>query len=86
MYLIASGRCQSNVTGYFHGKFCFTKEFEDFVREKSKRLSSASACARFADRLMADAFSALPKEEYASEICVTSDGKTVIFRVPEKKS
>ncbi len=92
MYKIASERCAACASGYLAGKpglafnFTFTKEFEEFLKEKSGKLSSASACVRYADRLMADAFAGIPKEEYASEISVTTDGKSAIFRIPEKKA
>ncbi|MDD4124536.1 MAG: ATP-dependent Clp protease ATP-binding subunit [Eubacteriales bacterium] len=86
MYIIASERCAACASGYFKGKLSFSKEFEEFLKNQSGKLSSASACVRYADRLMADVLAEIPKEEYAGEICVTSDGKSAVFRIPEKKA
>ncbi len=84
IYKIASLRCFSSAASYFNGRLEFTKEFTEFLKEKTKTLLSASASVKYADKLMSEAFSDLSKQGETDEIFVTSDGDEVFFKIPEK--
>lgn len=86
LFEIMSKRCFDFISQNSKGKLCFTREFEDFLREQSGKFASASACVRFADKLMGDVFSSLSREDCPGEIFVSIDDKRPVLKIPEKKA